>query len=108
MIPFDQIKQGQSYSVKIIKENDSFDVLVLCKGKNLIYVLLDPSVWSMSYNNEIEKLKTLSIQDFRDGKSYYIEHDLDEEIVVYDYINDKILTCLGFELIFEKETEYEF
>jgi hypothetical protein len=112
MIKFEQVEVGKRYLERVIdsefteeekKENDNLDIFVIAKTEDALYVLLNCNFWIKHFPNEIEQIKKLTVEDLRNSKSYDISPEIDEEIVVYDYIKEKIFTCLGFEIEIKEE-----
>lgn len=104
MISFEKIEVGKRYLEKVIEsgmtesDEETCEVLILAKNETAIYALIDFSYWNKHYPDQIEQLKLLSIEQLYDGNSYDVAPDADDDVVVYDHKDEKILTCLGFEI----------
>ena len=83
---------------------DFVSVFILRKRDKQIFALLEYDEYLKIWPEDIERIKELTFEQLENGEAYDISEILDEDIVVYDIMEDgRIETCQGFILeIFEE------
>jgi hypothetical protein len=83
-------------------DGDGMNVLILAKDEERIFSLLYPEDHEKDTKEDLEKIKKLSIEDLGESLGYYINEDIDEDIVVYTITKKDIRTIHGFIIEFEE------